>query len=190
MSSSAAGRNGRTFRGGALIPILFFISPLFTAAAPRLAPFFLPIIGIVLVVAALRRGLPWREFFRANAALLALAAVALYAGLSATWAANPGGALSKGALLFGATLVVFAAAAAIATLDKEQVRRASLAFVAGAFCAAGFVAIELLTDGALTRAAMNTIPALKPDRAKHVAIHHGRVVRMNLLSGNSLSSCA
>ena len=37
MSSSAAGGNGRPFRGGPLIPILFFITPLFTAASPRLA---------------------------------------------------------------------------------------------------------------------------------------------------------
>jgi len=42
---------------------------------------------------------------------------------------------------------VFAASAAIPTLDADQVRRASQAFVAGAFCAAGFVAIELLSDG-------------------------------------------
>jgi hypothetical protein len=42
MSSSAAGGNGRPFRGGPLIHILFFITPLFTAASPRLAPFLLP----------------------------------------------------------------------------------------------------------------------------------------------------
>jgi hypothetical protein len=46
------------------------------------------------------------------------------------------------------------------------------AFVAGAFCAAGFVAVELLTDGAITRATMNTFPSFRPERAKHVTIHH------------------
>ena len=92
--------------------------------------------------------------------------------------------MSKGALLIAATLAVFAAAAAIATLDKAQARRASLAFVAGALCAAGFVITELLTDGALTRAAMNTITAFRPDRAKHVAIHGGRVTKMNLSEFN------
>ena len=126
--SSAAGRNGETFRGGALIPVLFFITPLFTAAAPRLAPFFLPIVAFVLIVAALRRGLPWRELLRPNAAMAALIAVALYAGLSAIWAEDPDGALSKAAFLIAATLVVFAASVAIATLDRDQVRRASLAF--------------------------------------------------------------
>jgi O-antigen ligase len=182
--SSTEGGNGASFPGGALIPVLFFITPLFTTASPRLAPFFLPIVALVLIVAALRRGLPWRNLLQPNAASIALIAVALYAGLSAIWAEDPGGALSKAALLIATTLVVFAASAAIATLDKDQVRRASLAFVAGALCATSFVAIELLTDGALTRTAMNTIPAFKPDRAKHVAIHHGRVVRMNLSEFN------
>ena len=182
--SSAAGGNGQSFRGGALIPILFFITPLFTAAAPRLAPFFLPIVAFVLIVVALRRGLPWRELVQPNAAMAALIAVGLYAALSAIWAEAPESALSKAALLIAATLVVFAASAAIAVLDKDQVRRASLAFIAGALCAAGFVMTELLTDGALTRFAMNNIPAFKPDRAKHVAIHHGRVTKINLSEFN------
>jgi O-antigen ligase len=182
--TSAAGRDGETFRGGALIPVLFFITPLFTAAAPRLAPFFLPIVATVLIIVALRRGLPWRELLQPNAAMAALVAVALYAGLSAIWAEDPDGALSKASLLIAATLVVFAASAAIPTLDKTQVRRASLAFVAGALCAAGFVMTELLTDGALTRFAMNTIPAFRPDRAKHVAIRHGLVTRINVSEFN------
>jgi hypothetical protein len=87
MSSSAAGGNGRPFRGGPLIHILFFITPLFTAASPRLAPFLLPVVAVVLMIAALRRGLPWRHLLRPNAALIALLAVAAYAGLSAIWAA-------------------------------------------------------------------------------------------------------
>ena len=184
MSSSAAGGNGRPFRGGPLIPILFFISPLFTAASPRLAPFLLPIVAVVLMIAALRRGLPWRDLLKPNAALVALVAVAAYAGLSAIWAADPEAALSKCALLLATTLVVFAASVAIPTLDADQVRRASQAFVAGALCAAGFVAIELLTDGAITRATMNTFPSFRPERAKHVTIHHDRVTKINLSQFN------
>jgi ABC-type multidrug transport system fused ATPase/permease subunit len=173
-----------TFRGGPLIPILFFITPLFTAASPRTAPFFLPIVAAVLMIAALRRGLPWRGLLKPNAALFALLAVSGYAGLTAIWAADPEAALSKCVLLLATTLVVFAASAAIPTLDAGQVRRASQAFVAGAFCAAGFVAIELLSDGAITRAAMNTFPAFRPERAKHVTIHHDRVTKINLSEFN------
>ena len=184
MSSSAAGGNGRPFRGGPLIPILFFVTPLFTAASPCLAPFLLPVVAAVLMIAALRRGLPWRDLLKPNAALIALVTVAAYAGLSAIWAANPEAALSKCALLFATSLVVFAASAAIPTLDANQVRRASQAFVAGAFCAAGFVAIELLTDGAITRATMNTFPSFRPVRAKHVTIHHDRVTKINLSEFN------
>jgi ABC-type multidrug transport system fused ATPase/permease subunit len=184
MSSSAAGGNGMPFRGGPLIPILFFITPLFTAASPRTAPFFLPIVAAVLMIAALRRGLPWRDLLKPNAALFALLAVSAYAGLTAIWAADPEAALSKCGLLLATTLVAFAASAAIPTLDAGQVRRASQAFVAGAFCAAGFVAIELLSDGAITRAAMNTFPAFRPERAKHVTIHHDRVTKINLSEFN------
>jgi hypothetical protein len=183
MSSSAAG-GGQAFRGGPLIPVLFFITPLFTAAAPRLAPFLLPIVASVLIVAALRRGLPWRNLLERSAAMAALVAVALYASLSALWAANPGGALSKGGLLVAVTLVVFAASAAIGVLDRDQVRRACRAFVAGSLCAALFVFVELVTDGALTRFAMNTLPAFKPDRAKHIAIHDGLVIKINLSEFN------
>ena len=184
MSSSAAGDNRRTFRGGPFIPILFFITPLFTGASPRLAPFLLPVVAGVLIIAALRRGFPWRELLRPNAALIALIAVAVYAALSAIWAADPEEALAKGALLFTTTLVVFAASAAIPTLDEGQLRRATIAFVAGAFCAAGFVLTELLTDGALTRWTMNTISAFRPERAKHVTIRNGLVTKMNLSEFN------
>jgi O-antigen ligase len=184
MSSSAAGGNGMPFRGGPLIPILFFITPLFTAASPRTAPFFLPIVAALLMIAALRRGLPWRNLLKPSAALFALLAVSAYAGLSAIWAADPEAAMSKCGLLLATTLVVFAASAAIPVLDAGQVRRASQAFIAGAFCAAGFVAIELLSDGAITRAAMNTFPAFRPERAKHVTIHHDKVTKINLSEFN------
>jgi hypothetical protein len=46
------------------------------------------------------------------------------------------------------------------------------------------VLTELLTDGALTRAAMNTITAFRPDRAKHVAIYGGRITKINLSEFN------
>jgi hypothetical protein len=103
MSSSAAGGNGRPFRGGPLIPILFFITPLFTAASPRTAPFFLPIVAAVLMIAALRRGLPWRDLLKPNAALFALLAVSAYTGLTAIWAADLEAALSKCGLLLATT---------------------------------------------------------------------------------------
>jgi len=56
--------------------------------------------------------------------------------------------------------------------------------VAGAFCAAGFVAIELLSDGAITRAAMNTFPPSGPSAPSIVTIHHDRVTKKNLSEFN------
>jgi O-antigen ligase len=184
MSSSAAGRAGQPPKSAPLISTLFFLAPLATAVAPRLAPFFLPIIGLVLIVGALRRRVAWRELVQPNTALIGLVSVALYAILSATWAADQSEAVTKGAMLLGITFLVFAATAALATLDERQVRRASIAFLVGASLAAIFVTIELLTDGAVTRAAMNSISLLKPERAKHVKMSKGLVTKMNLSEFN------
>ncbi len=184
MSSSVAGRMSEVSRSAPLITALFFIGPLVTAASPRTSPFFLMVIGLTLIVAALRRGVDWHALLRPNAALFALLILALYTCLSAAWAANPEGALSKSSLLAAATLVVFAGSAAITTLDAEEAQRASRALIAGALCGAGFLLIELLSDGALTRFAMNTIAAFRPDRAKHITIVGGRVTRINLSEFN------
>jgi len=178
MSRRAAAQGETSFRGGPIIPILFFITPLLTAIAPRIGTSLLLILTLVLIVAALRRGLSWRALLEPNPALIALAAIAAYAALSAIWAAEPREALAKGGFLLAATLAVFAGASAIRSLDGEQRHRAALAFVAGALCAALFVTIELVTEGALTRAAMNAVPALKPDNLKRVWIDDGRVTRI------------
>ncbi|MGD9502579.1 MAG: O-antigen ligase family protein [Methyloceanibacter sp.] len=169
---------------GPLIPFLYFLVPLLTAMAPRLAPFLLLLLAVVLIAAALRRGLPWRRLIAPNAAMLALLAVGLYAALSTVWAVDPEAALSAGTLLIATTLTTFAAAAAIPSLDQDQVRRASLAFVAGAACAALFVTIELLTHGALTRGVMNAVTILQPHDTKRVAIAGGRVIDMKLAELN------
>ena len=101
------------------------------------------LLAFVVVVAALRRGLHSRALIKPNAAMLALIAVALYPVLSAAWAVDPRAALATGALFAAATVATFAAASAIPSLNPGQVRRAALAFVAGACCAALFVTIEL-----------------------------------------------
>jgi O-antigen ligase len=184
MSRSEAVHDGTSFRGGPLIPIFFFIAPLLTAIVPRLGPFLLLILALVLIVAALHRGLSLRALLEPNPAMIALAAVAAYAMLSAIWAAEPGEALSKGGILLAAVLAVFAAASAIHSLDGAQRRHATLAFLAGALCAALFLTIELVTAGVLTRAAMNAIPALQPDNMKRVWIVDGRVTNIELAEFN------
>jgi len=184
MSRSEAVHDGTSFRGGPLIPILFFITPLLTGIVPRLGPLLLVILALVLTVAALRRGLPWRALLESNPAMTALAAVAAYAMLSAIWAAEPGEALSKGGILLAGALAVFAAASAIHSLDGTQKRRAALAFVAGALCAALFVTVEIATAGVLTRTAMNAIPVLRPDNLKRVWIVDGRVADIGLAEFN------
>lgn len=184
MSSSAARRQSPAPSRVPLVTALFFLTPFLTAVAPRLAPFMLPLIAAALIGMALRGGLDWRELVRPNHALIALVAFALYAMLSAIWAANPGGAVVKSILFLAATLVVFASMTAFAKLKAHEAGRAARWFVAGSLCGAVFVLIELLTQGALTRFAMNWVPALKPDRAKHVAISDGLVKRISVSEFN------
>jgi O-antigen ligase len=167
-----------------LLAALFFLSPLLTAMAPRLSPFFLAIITLALIIKALRRSFTLQALLKPNAALIALIVVSLYACLSAVWAANPEGALAKALVLAAATLLVSAAGTAIGALDDREIMVASVAFVAGAFCAAGFVLTELLTDGVVTRATLNSITLLNPGHAKHMTIVGGRVTEMNLLEFN------
>jgi len=78
MSSSAAVATTALPRRP-LIPILFFITPLFTAASPRTAPFFLPIVAAVLMIARSAVAFPGAICFKPNAALFALLAVSAYA---------------------------------------------------------------------------------------------------------------
>jgi O-antigen ligase len=181
MSGSAASPD---VARGPLIPFLYFIVPIVTAITPRFSPFLLFLLAFVIIVAALRRGLSLRALIKPNAAMAALIAVALYAALSAVWAVDPRAALATGALFAAATVTTLAAAAAIPSLDPDQVRRAALAFVAGACCAALFVTIELATDGALTRGMMNAVSILQPQDTKRVRIEGGRVTGMKLAELN------
>lgn len=160
--------------------VLFFLSPLLTSAVPRLTWLFLPLIGISLIVPILRQRRAWGQFLKPNAVLYAFLLLALYVLLNATWAANHTGALGKAALLLGVALITFTASRAIEELDSRQLRGCALAFTAGAFLGALFVLFELLTHGAITRLAMNSIPWLYPTSAKHLVISHGEVTKIKL----------
>jgi O-antigen ligase len=180
MAQSADDHDQASFRAGAFIPIVFFLGPVVTAIMPRLAPLLLLIVGFALIVAGLRRGLGWREFLAPNPAMIALAVVAAYAALSAIWAAEPDDALLKPAVMLGAMFAVFAAARSISSLEPKRLREASIALIAGALCAALFVTIEFVTQGALTRTAMNFIPEFLPGSLKKVKVVDGRVIHLNM----------
>jgi O-antigen ligase len=169
----------RTMRGSRLFPAVFLLAPIVTAAAPRLTSLFLLLVAACLIVAALRRGFDWRRLLQPNAALAALLLFSLYTFVNSTWALDQGEAFGKSATLLGAILLAFAGTAAADVLDGPQVRRAALAFVIGTAIAAIFLLIELLTHGAITRAAMNLIPLLQPDNVKHARIANGEVTRLS-----------
>jgi O-antigen ligase len=179
MSSAAALNSFRADGVRAVAPI-FFLSPLVTSAVPRLTWLFFFLVALSLILPFLRRGGDWRQLIRPSAALIGLLLVVLYAAASAVWAADPCAALGEASLLLVVVMTALAAATASAALDRQQLRRTALAFAAGAFLGALFLLIELLTDGVITRTAMNWITLLQPDRAKHLVISEGRVTKINL----------
>jgi hypothetical protein len=95
-----------------------------------------------------------------------------------------GAAFGKAALLLGVVLVTFAAGRATIELDKLRLRPAALAFAAGVFLGALLLLFELLTDGAITRLAMNSVALLHPDKPKHLVILEGQVTKISLAEFN------
>ena len=163
---------------------LFFLTPVVISAVPRLTWLFLPLIALALSVPVLRRRGEWRQLFQPNTAFIAVLLVAIYVFLNATWAADQSAAFGAAALLLGLALFTLAASTAIAESDELHLRRAALAFTAGAFFGALFVLFELLTKGLITRAVMNAIPLLQPDSAKHVKFSNGEVTKIKFSEFN------
>jgi O-antigen ligase len=187
---------GAATRAGPSNPLLlavFFFSPLATSVAPRLTPFFFALVSIALIVAALRQGISWRQLLPRGQALQALAVwllLAAYVGLNATWSVERLDGFGKAAMLAGLAILSFAAVAAALVLDKRILVRAGLFFAAGAFLGGLFILTELLTDGAMTRAAMTWVPLLQPSAAKHLKVTHGDVTQIKLAELNSNVSMA
>ncbi len=161
------------------LPALSFLSPLVTAAAPRLTWLLLPLLAACILVPALRRG-DWRTLLKPSAALVLLVLVAAYVALSALWGADPGGAAGKGLLLLAVTLLSFAAVAAIPACEEAELRRAARAFVAGTLCGVLFVLFEIATDAAATRFLLNHVALLKPNNFKHMTVADGRITKIYL----------
>jgi O-antigen ligase len=165
-----------------ILPALFFASPFVTAPVPRLTWLFLALIAIALCVRAWRQGVDWRSLVPLDGVTLTAMLVAVYVSINAIWAADQGAGFAKAALLWGLILVTIAASTAVAALDERQLRLAALGFAAGAALGAVYLLIEMLTDSAITRAAMNAIPAFRPDKVKHVQIGHGGDIQKISLS--------
>ena len=179
MPQQSEPRSGsRTGESAALA--LCFLSPVMTSAAPRLTWLFLPLLAVAVGMPRFRSRNQWRELIQPNAPLIGVLLIALYVLLTAAWALDPGDAFAKGTLLLGVALITLAASSVILRLGEPSLHRAGLSFAAGASLGALFVLSELLTDGAVTRGAMNLITLLKPHSSKHVTISHGEAVTVGL----------
>lgn len=164
-----------------ILPALFLLSPFVTAAVPRLTWLFVALIAIALGVRAWRKGVAWRSLVPLDAISITAVLLVLYVTISALWSADQGAGFAKAALLWGLILLTIASSRALPALDERQLRLAALGLAAGAALGAIYVLIEMLTDGAIIVAAMNALPALRPDKVKHIGMsHHGYVKRISL----------
>lgn len=179
MTVPADPETARSQRSGYTIPVLFFLSPLVTAVVPQLTWLFLPLIAIALSIQFLRAGGSWRQLIQLNVAFGAVLLVVVYVLVSAFWAANRGAALEKAGLLAGMAVLTLAAMSAVAALDKAQASRAGLAFAAGTFFGALFIMVELLTDGLITRYALNLVSFVKTEGSKFISMSDGKVVEID-----------
>ena len=84
---------------------IFFLAPLFTAAIPKLTWLFVVILAVALILSVVRRIDDWRQLILPNPALISFLLLAVYIGLTATWAAASGPAFGKAALFLAMTLI-------------------------------------------------------------------------------------
>ena len=174
--------SGDTFRQFAAIA--FFLAPLGTAIAPQITTIFLPLVVVVLILAAMWHGPRWKDSISKSPALAACLAFSLYTFLNATWSWDPVVGLAKATLLLGLILAILLVSAAIGALNERQDRAFGGAFTVGAVFAIVYLLVEIATDSAITRGAYNAFPALRPEDTKRIELAGNVVtsVKLNTLN--------
>jgi O-antigen ligase len=162
-----------------LSSVVFFLTPVITSAIPKVTWLFFPVIALVLLSAAVSPNRERQQSTYWNAALIACILVAAYIFVNASWAADLKTALIKAVLLLAVVMLSFAVSRAISCVDYEQLHDAASAIALGTFVGALLAIFELLTDGAITRLALNSIHLFQTPNHKHVTIHNGEIVKLN-----------
>ena len=159
---------------------LFFLASAFSIAAPRLAPAFLGLLGLVLIALPWRRAARWRELTQSRTLLFLLLAASAYTLLSAVWSAAPGTSVLKAALFAAFSMLTLGAVSAIDRLEATELRLIARAVIAGTFVGAAYVMLEILTEGRITVTLMNLLSVFRPENAKHVRIEDGVITDINM----------
>ena len=159
---------------------LSFLASALSIAAPRLAPAFLGLLGLVLIALAWRQGARWRELARLRTLLFLLLAVSAYTLLSAVWSPVPGTSVEKAALFAAFSMLTLGAVSAIDRLEATELRLIASAVIAGTIVGAAYVMLEVLTEGRITVTLMNLLSVFRPENAKHVRIEDGVITDINM----------
>jgi hypothetical protein len=164
--------------------VLFFLSPLFTTAVPRITWLFLPLVALAFVIPGFRRSSGWRQFFELNSTVIACLLFLAYIFANTFWAADHRTAVVKAVLLSAVVLLTLLASRTIPCAEDEVLRRSASAFVIGIFIAALFLTFEMLTDGAITRFVLNSIHVFHTLKHKHATTYNGQIVHLRLADLN------
>ncbi len=170
--------SGDTFRQ--LAAIAFFFAPLGTVIAPPLTMIFLPLLVLVLILAAMWHGPSWTDSISQSAALSACLALSLYTFVNAAWSWDPVVGIAKASLLLSLILAIVVVSVAIGALNKRQTSAFCTAFTVGAGLAIVYLLIEIATDSAITRGFYNAFPALRPEDTKRIELSGDVVARIQL----------
>jgi O-Antigen ligase len=184
MADAVEQKKRRTLGLYRALPALCFLTPVIAGITPRLSPLMLGLLAIALIATAIRRGVTLRALLQLDAALSACLVLSAYLFVNAILAVDQDEALGKTGVFLGVIVVAFASTRAIPALSASELRRCALGFVVGTLCAALYLLVELLSDGIVTRAAINFIAVLKPTTAKHMEVVDGKIVRLNLSEFN------
>lgn len=171
-------------REPAIIGALFFLAPFITLAAPLSAVFILIVVSLVAVALTLLHGHSIKELFRFDFGLALLALVAAYLFVSASWSLAPASALGKAAWFASVVILTYAATRSLHAWNRQQVRVAAIAFIAGVFAGMVFIMLQILTDQAPIRLLYNVFPEARPGRLKGLEVEDGRVVDISIFELN------
>jgi O-antigen ligase len=141
---------------------------------------FLPLLVLVLILAAMWHGPSWTGSISRSAALSACLALSLYTFVNATWSWDPVVGIAKASLLLSLILALVVVSAALGALNERQTSAFCTAFTVGAGCAIVYLLVEIATDSAITRGVYNAFPELRPEDTKRIDLAGSIVAKIKL----------
>lgn len=140
---------------------------------------WLPVVALALLCLAASTDRPSiRDFLRPEPVTISIILLALWAALSTQWSIVHTDGAFKALQLLAMSLIVHVTVRLSERLDEQVSRSLLIGLVTAVVLTAAVIAIEGLTDRAISRAVLNAFPAL-PKSSKHVGMIAGQVISVD-----------